>query len=196
MDRFDLKTSVKTRIFIRGYDAAKQLVFANVGHNTFTYAASDIIVNGLLGKSSSVVSRLYGRFTNNTSASPGTLTSTSAGLATTVRSNFLDTTDSNCGGFWIDQLSTPYQLPNGVNYVGNQATFYFRVAYNMSAQDGSFSSSSYISALGLAVPFDPNDPTQDKIFSALNYTSFANPTQFAVPSGGQIAIDYSFYFTS
>lgn len=203
MHNFNLSKQVQTRINLRGLDARGKEIWASHGHNTFTYAASDILTSGAIVSGGPVVSRLYVRFSNNLAATPlggdGILTSTTAGLITTARSNFLDTLNPNCGGFWVNALSSQL-APSDANYNSNQATLFFRVSANAVSQSGAaFSpgtSGSYIAALGLAAPFDPNDPTKDRIFSAMNYTTFVTLAPFYVPTGGQVAIDYYFLLNS
>lgn len=199
METFDINKHSSTRVRVRGIDATGKIVYEHIGKNTFTYSASDIILNGVLGSGPCLITRLYGHFINGT-ASNGLLPNTNSGLITTVRSNFLDTTTvSGTGGFWLNKLSAPVQSPSTSNYIGNSATIYFRISSTLPSSQvtgPTFSSSSYVTALGLAVPFDPNDPTQDRIYSALNYTAFPTASAFQIPNGGQIAVDYSFTFTS
>jgi hypothetical protein len=105
---------------------------------------------------------------------------------------------------WVPVLSAPAQdTSDGTRYNGNQATFFFRIPYNISTSQispsGNFNvDTSYIYALGLAVAFNTGDRTQDKIFSAMqaygydpDNTNLGNFTAFQIPPGGQTAIDYT-----
>lgn len=159
-----------------------------------THAWSTVAINALLRSGSSQIGWLYARF-GDSGANPAYLSPAAnpSDLGTTVASDFLHAApgDNVRGGLWVPILAAPSQSSSNPNlYTGNQATFSFRIPGNIPAAQISPAANfnpatSYIYALGLAVPVVAGDRTQD-IIVALQQ----NFTIFQVPANGQEAVDY------
>lgn len=206
MRETDLGKLIRPVITIRQLDAAGKEVDRQVVTNALTYAAMDIFMNAWLRSAPSQVTHLYLRF-GDSGASPGYLAPSGNDIRATTREDFIESADSVRGGMWVPVLSAPIQdTTDPAAYLGNRATFFFRVPANISqdqvSPSGNFdSSTSYVYAMGLAVAFNTGDRQFDKIVSVMQaYGYDVNPalgnfTKFQVPPGGQTAIDYAVPFT-
>ncbi len=209
--RVNLSKLIRPKILIRSLDRNGREVSRQVATNSLTYAAGDMFINAFLKSGPSQVTHLYARF-GDSGANPGYLNPPLGDLKATTRSTFLDATDIETirGGLWVPVLSAPSQQTTDVTkYAGNQATFFFRIPYNIDPSqvqpdnfvaDGS-PAQSYIYALGLAVAVNVSNRNQDVIITALQAVGWdlGHPlvgdfTKFPVPSGGQMAIDYTVPF--
>lgn len=196
---------IKPVITIRQLDAGGKEVSRQVVTNSLTYAALDVFMNALLRSGPSQVTHLYARFGDG-GANPGYLAPPGNDIRATSRQTFIQSTDSVRGGLWVPVLSAPIQdTTDPARYVGNRATFFFRIPANIPADQVSPSpnfnpATSYIYALGLAVAYNTSDRQFDKIISVMQaYGYNVNPTlgnftKFLVPAGGQTAIDYAVPF--
>lgn len=193
--RINLKPLVKSVITIRALDAAGREISRQTTHNDLTNAAMGVLMTALLRSGPSQITHLYARFGANQGTSPAPLAPVSGDLKKVNRLDFLQSSNAYNGGLWVPVLSAPLQESSDVSlYVGNQATFFFRIPYNISAAQISPSANfsvanSYVYALGLGVAVNSVDRTQDIIISQLQ--DFAI---FQIPSGGQMAIDYTVKF--
>lgn len=201
------------QIVIRSLDAQGHEVSRQTAKNTVTYGAADIYANALLKSGPSQVTHLYARF-GGQSANQGWLVPPNNDIWAVTRDSFTSVGlgDTVRGGLWVPILAAPAQNSTDLSkYQGNQATFYFRIPYNINTVTqtspvGNFKANgdandSYIYALGLAVARSSTDRTQDVIISVLQafgYDSEA-PTvgdfsAFSIVAGGQQAIDYPLPF--
>jgi hypothetical protein len=208
MHGIKLNKILKPVITIRQLDAAGKEISRQVCGNSMTYAAGDMMVNALLNSGPFKISHLYARFGDETE-NPGFLAPPSDDIRASVRDTFLHVNDGDVvrGGLWVPLQAAPIKdLTDATKYSGNQATFFFRIPYNISTTQISPSSNfnvstSYIYALGLAVASSSSDRTQDRIVSVLQAVGFDDEVpdagdfaKFLIPSGGQSAIDYSLPF--
>lgn len=196
---------IKPVVTIRQLDAAGNEVSREVVTNSLTYAAMDVFMNAFLRSGPSQVTHLYARF-GDSGANPGYLAPPGNDIRATSRQTFIESTDSVRGGLWVPVLSAPIQdTTDPAKYVGNRATFFFRIPANISedsvSPSGNFvPATSWIYSLGLAVAYNTSDRTFDKVVSVMQaYGYNVNPflgnfTKFQVPTGGQTAIDYAVPF--
>lgn len=206
MRETDLGSLIRPVITIRQLDAAGHEVGRQVVTNALTYAAMDIFMNAWLRSQPAQVTHLYVRF-GDSGAAPGYLAPSGGDIRTTNRGNFIASSDSIRGGLWVPVLSAPIQdSTDPASYIGNRATFFFRIPANISqdqvSPSGNFNSAtSWIYAMGLGVAFNTGDRQFDKIVSVMQAygydvnPSLGNFTKFQVPPGGQTAIDYAVPFT-
>lgn len=199
---------VKPVITIRQLDADGREVGRQDASNSLTFAAMDIFMNAWLRSGPSQVTHLYVRF-GDSGANPGYLAPPGNEIRATTRDTFITSADSVRGGLWVPVLSAPIQdTSNPGSYVGNRATFFFRIPANISSDQVSPSgnfvpATSWVYAMGLAVAYNTSDRQFDRIASVMQAYGYdtdpalGNFTKFQVPSGGQTAIDYSvpFQFT-
>lgn len=178
------------RVTIRSMDGRGRIVAEQIAKNTHTYAMADVIINALLRSGPSVVTHLYCRF-GDSGSNPGNLNPEGGELINTTRADFVASSDGIRGGLWVPALTSAIQeSTDSVLYAGNQATYLFRIPYNIPANqvspaDNFMAGDSYIYAMGLGVAVAGGDRTQDLIVTVLN--SF---TPFPVTPGGQVGIDY------
>lgn len=188
----NLNSLFHNEVRLRVLDSAGRCRREQMVKNTLTHAAADVMINALLRTGPSVITHLYARFGDN-GANPGNLNPAGDDLLNTVRGDFVASSDGIRGGLWVPTLTSPSQTSTDSDvYQGNLATFFFRVPYNIPANQvsptGNFlPGTSYIYAVGLAVAVSSGDRTQDLIISTLTYD-----TPFPVPPGGQLAWDYPF----
>lgn len=198
---FHPKLGLQSEITLRHYDAQGKLWRREVFHNDYTLAASDVFMTALLNSGPHQVTHLYARF-GDSGANPAFLSPPEGNLGKTNRSTFVQSSDGVRGGLWVPVLSSPQQeTTDNLLYTGNQATFFFRIPYNISNDqvepDNFNPATSYIYALGLAVAANVGDRTQDIIISQIQAVGWdgGNPldgefTKFPVLNGGQSAVDY------
>jgi hypothetical protein len=173
-----------------------------------TFAAGNVFMNALLRSGPSQVTHLYARF-GDSGANPGFLSPPDNDLRNCTRTTFIETDpgDTVRGGLWVPVLSAPAQSSTDSEiYTGNQATFFFRIPFNLPTSQQSPSNfdvaTSYIYALGLAVATNPSDRSQDVIMAVMQATGFdpddllvGSFTPFQIPPSGQESIDFSLPFT-
>ena len=200
-----LNKLVRPTITLRILDAQGREVGRQVATNSLTYAAMDVLMNALLRSGPSQVTHLYARF-GDSGANPGYLSPPSSDIRSTTRQTFIQSSDSVRGGLWVPVLSAPIQdTSDAAKYIGNRATFFFRIPANIPSDQVSPSTNfvpatSWIYALGLAVAYNTSDRQFDKVISVMQaYGYDSDPTlgnfsKFQVPSGGQTAIDYAVPF--
>ena len=202
MQNIDFGKLVLPKIRIRIYDHNGVEVDSQIGKNKLTYSALDVFMNAWLQSGPSQVTHLYVRF-GDSGANPGFLSPTGGDLRATNRGDFIASNDSIRGGMWVPILSAPTQSTSDpARYIGNKATFFFRIPSNISQDQmspvGNFNpATSYIYSMGLAVAFNTGDRQFDKIVSTMQAYGFdADPDlgdfeKFKVPPGGQISLDYN-----
>lgn len=195
----------KPVVTIRQLDKDGHEISRQVVTNTLTYAAMDVFMNALLRSGPSQVTHLYARF-GDSGANPGYLAPPGNDIRATSRQTFITSADSVRGGLWVPVLSAPIQdTSDPARYVGNRATFFFRIPANISedqvSPSGNFSpATSWIYSMGLAVAYNTSDRQFDKVISVMQAygydvnPSLGNFTKFQVPTGGQTAIDYAVPF--
>jgi hypothetical protein len=199
-DAFD--SIVQPVITIRQLDVDGLEVGRQQCGNTLTFAAMDVLMNAWLGTGNFKVTHLYVRF-GDASSNPGYLAPPGNQIRASNRETFLESTDNARGGLWVPELTAPHQSSTDLSrFVGNKATFYFRIPSNVPASQVSPSANfdqatSWIYAMGLAVAFDYGNRQFDRIVSVLQ--AHHAPLQgkfskFQIPPGGQVAIDYSMPF--
>lgn len=201
------KLKLVSRVHLRHYDRAGVLRGEERFHNAYTYAGWDIFMSALLGSGANKVTHLYARF-GDSGANPAYLSPPSGDLKKTNRSTFLQSSDGIRGGLWVPVLSAPRQEPTDATlYVGNRATFFFRIPFDISntqVDPDNFSvSTSFIYALGLGVARNASDRNQDVIASYIQAVGWdsGNPgdgefTKFQVINGGQSTVDYVIELTA
>jgi hypothetical protein len=205
----NINKMVRSKVVIRSLDRDGREVARQVAKNSLTYAAADMFMNAFLRSGPSQVTHLYARF-GDSGTNPGYLNPPGGDLKSTARSDFIVSSDLIRGGLWVQVLSAPsQQTSDAAHYGGNQATFFFRIPSNIASlipppvqPSGNFNSpGSFIYALGLAVAANTANRSQDVIITTLQAVGW-NPmnllagdfTAFPIPSGGQIAIDYTVPF--
>jgi len=208
MTGIKLNKVLKPIITIRQLNAEGKEISRVVTTNHMTYAAGDVMVNALLASGPFKITHLYARFGDETD-NTGYLVPPNDDIRATVRDTFITVEPGDLirGGLWVPLQAAPVKdLTDANKYSGNQATFFFRLPYNISTAQISPSSNfnvatSFIYALGLAVAVTSADRSQDRIVSVLQATGFddENPDEgdfgkFLIPSGGQSAIDYTLPF--
>jgi hypothetical protein len=205
MDSISLRKMVKSHVHLRAYDPFNKLVWEQHCSNTLTYAAANIFMSALLRSGPSQVTHLYARF-GDSGANPAFLVAPNSDLKQSSRSTFIQSSNGAIGGLWVPILSAPAQnTTNNALYSGNSSTFFFRIPYNIASTQTSPANfaavTSYIYAIGLCVAKVMSDRTQDVIISVAQAKGWNSGdladgyfTKFPVPSGGQIAIDYSWDF--
>ena len=198
-------TFVKPVVTIRQLDASGKEISRQVVTNSLTYAAMDVLTNAWLRSAPAQVTHLYARF-GDSGANPGYLAAPGADIRATTRNTFITSSDGVRGGLWVPVLSAPVQdSTDPARYVGNRATFFFRIPANIASDqvspEGNFvPATSWVYALGLAVAFNTSDRQFDKVVSVMQAYGYdpdpalGNFTKFQIPPGGQTAIDYAVPF--
>lgn len=198
MDTISLNAT--SRIVVRQLDAAGRELSRFSATNDLTNAAPGILMTALLRSGPSSVTHLYCRYGGAfESGDEGYLTPSGNDIKKTVRNDFVKAVDGSTtqGGLWVPLLAVPVQVTSDTTkYSNNQATFLFRIPFDPTSEQQAGATfnpaTSYISALGLAVaPNYENDRTQDLMFTALQFETFATHEPFLVPAGGQTAVDYT-----
>ena len=162
-----------------------------IGFNTLTYAAADVLIRAMLQSGPARVTHLYAQHGGSTNTAPITL----PGDPSATRNNFVATANTyDNGGLWVPLLAAPaVSASDPTTYAGNLCTFYFRIPGNVPSTQytGNYvAGTSKIYGIGLAVAVNANDRTQDQIISA--YNSF---TPFPIASNAQESVDYPFQIT-
>lgn len=192
--RFSDIVNNTVRLSVRDKDG--RVLQTETAKNTLTYAAGGVLINAILRSGPSQIYGLYARYGNNTgSPASGSLVLPVGGIKAVTRSQFIQSSSTDQGCLWVPVLGAPaVSTTNSALYSGNQATFSFRIPSNISSVQmspvGSFLTSYYIMAIGLAVAANLSDRTQDIIITVLNAI-----TPQLIPDGGQLGIDYPFQIT-
>ncbi len=181
-----IKDLVSTEIKIKTLDENGNVVSENTLENQIIKEGVGVIGKLLVDPSAPRPSHIYARFaTDEPTASSGTNFTLSASDVT--YSDFNVATAS--AGCLRSKIFSTSKLENNDDIANGKITFFFRLTGNNELL-GTFSpESSKIYYLGLAASKTISDPSQDLIVSLLSADGLE------IPTGGQLAIDYTLKFT-
>lgn len=174
---------VKTKVVVKTIDGAGAVLDKRTLHNEIVNEGVSVIARLLVDPSGARPSHLYARFADNATEAQGT---SNLGV-NNVNVNIGDFVPASASAGAIREpiFSTAKVEANG-SIVDGKVTFFFRLTEN-SELTGSFTSNeSKIFYLGLAAARDISDYNQDMLISLIEVED-----PIDIPSGGQVAIDYT-----
>tara|TARA_B100000035_G_C21024864_1_gene565733 strand:- start:546 stop:1106 length:561 start_codon:yes stop_codon:yes gene_type:complete len=178
-----LKKLIDTEIKIKSIDKDGNVVNETTEHNEIINEGVSVIARLLVDPSGARPSHLYARFSGNQTNAQGTSNlGTNNSLVNVL--DFLPI--DNASGCLREPIFSTAKVEANGSIIDGKITFFFRITEE-SELTGSFNASaSKIYYLGLAAARDLSDYNQDMMISLLEPT-----TPIEIPTGGQVAIDYT-----
>lgn len=178
-----LKELIDTEIKIKSIDSNGNVVNETTEKNEIINEGVSVIARLLVDPSGARPSHLYARFATTESDAVGT---SNLGIQNSVVNvlDFLPT--DNSSGCLREPVFSTAKIEANDSIVDGKVTFFFRIT-DSSELTGTFSTStSKVYYLGLAAARDLSDANQDMMMSLLK-----PDTPIEIPTGGQVAIDYT-----
>ena len=179
---------VKTKIVVKTIDATGALLDRRTMQNEIVNEGVSVIARLLVDPSSARPSHIYARFADDASDAQGTSNLGVNNPAVNI-GDFVPQTGS--GGTIREPIFSTAKVEANGDIVDGRVTFFFRLTEDSELTGSYTTGSSKIFYLGLAAARDISDYNQDMLMSLI---SVEEPIE--IPTGGQVAIDYTLTFSA